>query len=296
MARWLVLAVGMAGCVEAPEEAARWGPPPALTVSVVVPGQIVSVSLGGLPPGTTAYLARGTGLGVGVCPPLLAGDCLDVLGAVLVGQATADASGVAQWTTRMALATAPGSMTAWQAAAVLPGGAALSDAVGVPVSHPDDLCDPTGAGQWPPAFAAMECEVLARLNAVREVGFTCPGASGYQPPTHPLFMSEALQLAARVHTAWMSAGTTLTHASPGGPLGDTLQERVQTVGYGRWRRLSETIGRGQANPEGIVADWLASANHCGDVLSRRVRDMGIGREASAAGVAYWTAVQAEPFL
>ena len=109
-------------------------------------------------------------------------------------------------------------------------------------------------------------------------------------------MNEDLQLAARAHTAWMAASTTLTHASPGGPLGDTLQERVQTVGYGRWRRLSETIGRGQATPEGIVDAWLASPNHCADVLSRRVRDLGIGRESSSAGVAYWTAVQAEPFL
>jgi uncharacterized protein YkwD len=292
----MLLALGLAGCTEAPEEGGQWGPPPALQVSVVVPGQVVSVSLAGLPAGATAYLARGTGLGVGPCPPLLAGDCLDVVGAALVGTAVADASGVARWSTRMSLTTAPGSATAWQAAAVLPGGAALSDAVGVLVSHPDELCDPTGGGQWPPGFAAMECEVLARLNAVREAGFTCPGATGYQPPTHPLSMNGPLHLAARVHTSWMAASTTLTHASPGGPLGDTLQARVQTVGYGRWRRLSETIGRGQATPEGIVADWLASPNHCGDVLSRRVRDMGIGREASAAGTAYWTAVQAEPFL
>ena len=135
--------------------------------------------------------------------------------------------------------------------------------------------------------------LLALINTVRATGVTCPAPVGAKPAVHPLTMNDPLQVAARVHTEWMATTGTFTHASPGGPLGETFGERIANAGYGPYGRASETIGRGQATAGGVLNDWLASPPHCEDLMARNARDIGIGR-AEAGGPVFWTAVQAEP--
>lgn len=87
------------------------GQPATLTVSGAAPGESVS------------FLASGTGVGMGPCPPLLGGLCLDLLSPRLVGSDAADAGGVAELTLNV-----PGGLainTAWFQAVIVrgPGGA-----------------------------------------------------------------------------------------------------------------------------------------------------------------------------
>lgn len=300
-ALWIGLAVGACaedawreGASPAALAADQVAVPGALFASPALPGQVLTLSADGIAPGRTVWLTRGTTPGAGPCPPILGGACFDMADATLVATLVAAADGTVSWSMRLPLNVPVGASAGFQAAVQTgPSTAVLSPTLVVTVQHPDDVCDATGGGLWPAGNAAAECELMRLINEVRAQGVTCPGGVGYKPPVHPFAMNDALQVAGRVHATWMADNQTFTHASPGGPLGETFGERITNAGYGPYRRASETIGRGQASPAGVLADWLASPPHCDDIMARVARDIGIGR-AEAGGRTYWAAVEAEP--
>lgn len=94
------------------------------------------VVITGLPPRSPVFLG-GTvaGPGAGPCPPLLAGECLDIRSPRLVGQGTADDNGDAVITLRLPTGFAPSQV--WLQAVSTTGGVALSPVVEVSVLDPD---------------------------------------------------------------------------------------------------------------------------------------------------------------
>lgn len=89
---------------------------PALVAPDLVVGSSVVVHFYGGLPGETAYLAGGTGIGVGPCPAALGGQCLDLLGARLVDTAVTDADGHATFMVQVPAGATPGTSVALQVA------------------------------------------------------------------------------------------------------------------------------------------------------------------------------------
>lgn len=124
--RWWVSTVGMAGCL------AQTGhvtdspvpPPPELTLeaSGLTSGGSVVLTARGANAGERVFFGgTAAGIGAGPCPPTLGGACLDIRAPVLLGTATANSAGVADFST-----TAPSPLpTVWLQAAVARGAQSL---------------------------------------------------------------------------------------------------------------------------------------------------------------------------
>jgi uncharacterized protein YkwD len=57
--------------------------------------------------------------------------------------------------------------------------------------------------------------------------------------------------------------------------------RISGVGYD-WRAAGENIATGFTTPQSVIDTWMASPEHCRNMLDPNFRDLGIG--AAAAGV------------
>lgn len=83
----------------------------------------------------------------------------------------------------------------------------------------------------------------------------------------------------------MAATDQLTH-------GASFTARITAAGYD-WQAAGENIASGYATPAELVAAWMASAEHCRNILTPTFRDVGIGEVAApvagATGPATWTA-------
>ena len=93
-----------------------------------------------------------------------------------------------------------------------------------------------------------------------------------------------LELMAHSWSAFMVAHDEYDHAN--------FILRLKTAGYA-WRTAAENIASGYATPRWVVAAWMASTEHCRNILDPEFRDMGIGVVAapipSAANMgATWT--------
>ncbi|MCB9680005.1 MAG: CAP domain-containing protein [Alphaproteobacteria bacterium] len=269
--------------------AAQAPPPLVLTVPPLLPGQPATFSVDGAIANALVVVARGTAAGSGPCPPELHGGCLGVTQPLLLGAARADATGFAAITVDVPTTVPVGLPSVFQAAASLNGAGATSAVVTAPIADPIDLCDPTGAGVYPGTRAALECELLAEVNQARAVARSC-GTKGTFAAVWPLTMHPSLQQAARVHSAWQADTGSFGHASPGGPLGDTMPARATNAGYTPWVRLREDIGWGQNSPAQAVRSWLRSDGHCANLMAGDVRDIGLGVAVDPNGDPYWTAL------
>ena len=99
----VLLACGMPAVDPAADPAtaplvAQAPPSPALDVGPLVEGSPITLSVSGVPRGATVYYFFGQNAGVGPCHPTLPGLCLGLLQPTMLGQATANAAGVASRT------------------------------------------------------------------------------------------------------------------------------------------------------------------------------------------------------
>jgi uncharacterized protein YkwD len=74
--------------------------------------------------------------------------------------------------------------------------------------------------------------------------------------------------------------------------GTQLAQRVSATGYD-WQEAGENIATGYLTPRDAVAAWMASPDHCQNVLDPDYRDMGTGMNtnpvaSAASGPATWT--------
>jgi uncharacterized protein YkwD len=143
-------------------------------------------------------------------------------------------------------------------------------------------CDPSVVG-WPAAWVELEDAVLAATNAVRQAGADC-GKHGLLPAAGPLVMEPHLRCAARVHALDMGTRDYFDHASEGGPLGDTFDERIRTAGFSGLT-MGENIAAGYPSVEAVLAAWVDSDGHCANLMNGAFTDIGIGY-ASVPGSTY----------
>jgi uncharacterized protein YkwD len=71
------------------------------------------------------------------------------------------------------------------------------------------------------------------------------------------------------------------------PEGVEAKTRITNEGY-RYRSMGENIAAGRSTAAGVMADWMSSPGHRGNILNCRFRDLGVGVAADSGGARYWT--------
>lgn len=136
----------------------------------------------------------------------------------------------------------------------------------------------------PPSGDPFEDQLLVLINQQRSVGASCGGTMLGAAPG--LALDASLQTAARMHSLDMSINHFFSHTSLDGR---TFIQRIRTAGY-NGSPLAENIGQEYATPQQVFDAWMASTEHCTNLMSGSYRNVGIGYAAmSSGGGPYWTA-------
>jgi uncharacterized protein YkwD len=126
--------------------------------------------------------------------------------------------------------------------------------------------------------------VLALTNQARAHARTC--GSRRFPPAPPLALASPLTRAARAHSRDMVVWDFFSHT---GSDGSTPGDRATRAGY-RWSMLGENIASGARTPRQAVAGWLASPEHCANIMTAGFSQMGVAFAVDPANarVIDWT--------
>jgi hypothetical protein len=136
------------------------------------------------------------------------------------------------------------------------------------------------------AVTPDEATLLTLMNARRAEGGCCGPADCFGP-SRPLVANDTLAAAARRHSADMAARAYFSHDTPEGL---TASDRIRADGF-RGCVLGENLAAEYATPDEVLAAWLASTDHCENLLWPAFTDVGVARAAGpAAGPGtVWTA-------
>ena len=118
--------------------------------------------------------------------------------------------------------------------------------------------------------AAVRERVVKLVNEARSRGRRC-GAERFSaaPPLHG---AKQLHDAALRHARDMARKKFFEHL---GSDGSQPKDRVRRAGYSS-RLTGENIAYGPVSAEEVVAGWLASPDHCANIMDPRFRDIGVG--------------------
>ncbi len=108
---------------------------------------------------------------------------------------------------------------------------------------------------------AMASGVLALINEHRTRA-GCP----------PLSFNESLTAAAQAHSTAMATANFFSHRDSAGA---TVGDRASRAGYA-WQKLGENIAAGQSTAEAVVAAWMNSPSHRGNILDCSYVHTGVG--------------------
>ena len=135
-----------------------------------------------------------------------------------------------------------------------------------------------------PAHAdAADVEVLRRINLARAQARRC-GSKSF-PPAPPLLANAKLSAAAEEHARDMLDHNYFAHE---GRDGSNPAQRVAAAGY-HYRIVGENIASGPETPLEAVEGWVASPDHCQNLMDARFTDSGVAFAASTYGPPriYW---------
>ncbi len=153
----------------------------------------------------------------------------------------------------------------------------------------------------PEAAAPSQCEaapspddVLRRLNEARLRGALCH-QSGDVAVAAPLEWSARLAAVAAAQAQDMAQ---LNHMGHRDSQNRGLTERLAAMGY-RFSAAAENIAVGYPSLDAVVDAWLDSEAHCDNLMSAKVRELGLAcSDSRAAGdpgeFRYWTLVLGAP--
>ena len=136
----------------------------------------------------------------------------------------------------------------------------------------------------------VSARVLTLANEARARPRRCGRKSFAAAP--PLRLAPKLAEAAHAHARDMARHSKLTHE---GSDGSTPAQRATRAGYA-WRTVGENVAAGPTTPEEVMAGWLASPGHCGNLMDPRFTEMGVAYivDATSASGVYWAQVFATP--
>lgn len=133
-------------------------------------------------------------------------------------------------------------------------------------------------------------EVNDLVNRARASGHRC--GNRLFRPVPPLHPSVKLREAALAHSRDMAAHSYLEHI---GRNGSTPGKRVARTGY-LWAAVGENIAGGAPSARDVVAGWLASPEHCANIMDPDFSETAVAYAIDARsrmGV-YWTEEFAAP--
>lgn len=112
------------------------------------------------------------------------------------------------------------------------------------------------------------------------------------PAVHPLTWEPRLFSAAARHAWDMASRNYFSHTSLDGRV---LAQRVSAEGYA-WTSVGENLAVGEPTVEGVIAGWLSSPGHCGNLMSRDFAEVGVSCVLQPAHprAPYWALVLARP--
>jgi uncharacterized protein YkwD len=159
--------------------------------------------------------------------------------------------------------------------------------------HGPDLWLVVAAPLVPPApgeAANVNRRVLELVNSARSRGSRC--GSRYFAAVPPLRLASPLTTAALSHSQDMARHSEFEHQ---GHDGSSPAERVRRAGY-RSRAVGENIAAGVQSPDEAVAGWLASPEHCANIMNARFVETGVAYATNleSTSAIYWTQVFATP--
>jgi uncharacterized protein YkwD len=127
--------------------------------------------------------------------------------------------------------------------------------------------------------------LLAEINAARAEARSCGALS--MPAVGALTWNSRLFSAAARHSADMATHDYFSHT---GRDGRTPGQRISAEGY-RWSIAGENIAAGQTSVASVMAGWLASPDHCTNLMSNAHREVGVACVVAPVGATYsryWT--------
>ena len=132
--------------------------------------------------------------------------------------------------------------------------------------------------------------LLELINAARAQARMCGKQA--QPATEPLGWNDALASAADTHGRAMASGNFFAHRDKDGRIpGD----RAELAGYSA-SLIGENLAAAHISAQQVLDGWLASPEHCANLMNPQFREMGAAYardDNSDAGI-YWTAVFGAP--
>ena len=152
----------------------------------------------------------------------------------------------------------------------------------IPVAHADEWTPArTVAVNYRQVQEKVRAEVLSELNRMRSEPRSC-GDRDF-PAAPPLTLDSALNNAAYLHSQDMAINGYFAHVSLDGR---TPAERVTAAGY-EWWTTGENIAAGYSDAGHVVAGWMESPGHCGNIMNPNFEDLGVGIYYSSYRV-HWT--------
>jgi uncharacterized protein YkwD len=121
---------------------------------------------------------------------------------------------------------------------------------------------------WP--ASPDEATILALLNARRAQGGCCATGICFVP-SQALAVNAALTTAARRHSADMAARAYFSHDTPERL---TAFDRIRAAGF-RGCVIGENLAAEYSTPDEVLAAWLASPDHCENMLWPDFSEVGV---------------------
>ena len=138
---------------------------------------------------------------------------------------------------------------------------------------------PDTGGEGGTDSTVNESSLLALVNNVRKTGCTCGTTA--MPAVAPDTWNNVLENVALLHSTDMSTNNYFSHT---GRDGSSPGDRITQAGY-NWRAYGENIAKGYTSEQAVMTGWLQSEGHCKNIMSSKVKEMGVGRDGN-----YWTQV------
>jgi len=140
---------------------------------------------------------------------------------------------------------------------------------------------------WPAECGRFEEQVLDLVNQHRHDGWACGTDPGTPGPggLAPLEMDDPLRRVARLHSQDMAERGFFDHVNPDG---DDPFERMTAAGFAGDLPWGENIAAGSPTPDEVVAAWMASPEHCENIMLGPFAVLGVGLyEDQSLEYSYW---------
>ena len=134
------------------------------------------------------------------------------------------------------------------------------------------------------SLSQFQTDVMALVNQARASSRMC-GNTAF-PAAAPLAWNNKLFNAAAGQSADMANNNYVAHTSLDGR---TPGQRMTAAGY-NWSSFGENVAAGQSSVSAAMADWMASAGHCSNIMNSSYRDVAVACVANSNSTyrTYWT--------